>query len=839
MPAILPTRAHMMFSRKPAARWQDALPSGNGALGAMVFGRIAHEVVVLNHEALWYGGQDGPVPDVSAYLPELRRLLDAGDFDAANMFLTNKMNEAGYDYRLPRYHPACDLRIDTPLRNPFRDYRRSLNFETGEVRVAWRDGQTCYARRLFVSRVNDLVALTLEREGAWDVSCSVQLAPRPDELIVEGKEDSVALPFDFWSASRGEWLTLRGRRKDGREFGAVARIVLEGGATTAQGQTIRVEGAQRATLLVKLFFNEPAGEAFSRLRQELSDVTESYDALLARHAKEHRRLFSRMRLDLAAPDWERQKDNEYLLLDAYNGELSLALAERMFDYGRYLLISSSREGGYPCHLQGVWNGDYRPPWNAMYTNNENVQMCYWQALPGNLAEVTRCYFDFYESFAENYRENATHTYGCGGFLLPLAQSPEAAHVLSFSPHTLYWTGAGAWIAQLFYDYYLFTGDRDFLRDRAVPFMREVARFYEDFMFLDDDGLYTFAPSNSPENSPKLDDQDGSGMGSLRPVAVNAAMDVALAKELFANLLEACQTLGVEEVPVERWQTILKCMRPYQVNEDGALREWLHPDLKDNYQHRHQSHIYPLFPGFEITREENPELFEACRMAIEKRLVIGLEAQTGWSLAHMANVYARLGKGDEAYRCLSILAQSCVGDNLLTYHNDWRGQGLCVTLTFGRSAPFQIDANMGWTAAVLEMLLFSRQGEIKVLPARPAQWPRGFAQGMRCRGGIEISIRWDVAQLEIEVDLLSQTAQRVEIGFPAEVMSLTMREGKAEVAPSRHGAAYRTLALPARKRVVFHAVMAPEFAAPRTAPAGVAAELVETEELDASGTHESI
>jgi len=248
-----------------------------------------------------------------------------------------------------------------------------------------------------------------------------------------------------------------------------------------------------------------------------------------------------------------------------------------------------------------------------------------------------------------------------------------------------WTAAAGWLGQHFYDYFLFTGDQNFLRNRAVPWLRDVALFYEDFLFEGKDGKLVFSPSMSPENTPS-----GEGMGLT---TINATMDIAVCREVLVNLCSSCKLLEIYPADVKRWKGMLAKLPDYAVNEDGAIREWLHPDFTDNYHHRHQSHIYPVFPGFEISEENNPEIFEACRIAVEKRLVIGLDSQTGWSMAHMANIYARLGMGDRALECLEILSRSSLGPNLFTYHNDWRHMGL--SLVCGNNPPFQIDANMGW------------------------------------------------------------------------------------------------------------------------------------------------
>ncbi|HJN15393.1 MAG TPA: glycoside hydrolase family 95 protein, partial [Armatimonadota bacterium] len=301
----------------------------------------------------------------------------------------------------------------------------------------------------------------------------------------------------------------------------------------------------------------------------------------------------------------------------------------------------------------------------------------------------------------------------------------------------------------------------FLRERALPFMREVALFYEDFFVTDDDGLYMSIPSNSPENTPG-NLWGGEGMGAQLETTINATMDFAIAKELLTNLIEGARTVGQHANEISTWEAMLGRIPPYQVNEDGAVREWMHPFFDDNYHHRHQSHLYPIFPGTEVTEESDPELFAAFRVAAEKRLVVGLKEQSGWSLAHLANNYARLGEGDRALECLEILSRSCLFGNLYTAHNDWRDMGITVDMPW---APFQIDGNMGWTAAVQEMLMFSKPGMLKLLPALPGKWTRGSVSGLLARGGIEVEMKWDTDEGTFEATLESRTDQTVRVRMP--------------------------------------------------------------------------
>jgi alpha-L-fucosidase 2 len=348
-----------------------------------------------------------------------------------------------------------------------------------------------------------------------------------------------------------------------------------------------------------------------------------------------------------------------------------------------------------------------------------------------------------------------------------------------------WTAGGGWLAQHFFDYWLFTGDVEFLKNRAVPFLREVALFYEDFLFEGRDGKLVFSPSLSPENIPAR-----SGASHCQ---INATMDVAIARESFTNLCSACELLHIDAEGVSRWKRILANLPDYRTNDDGAIREWLHHDLPDNYHHRHLSHIYPLFPGFEVMQESAPELFEACRVAVEKRLVIGLSSQSGWSYAHMGNIYARIGEGERALECLENLCRSVVGSNLFTYHNDWRQQGLTVGW-FGAAPPFQIDANFGIAAAVLEMLVFSAPGMIKILPALPRSWETGSVRGIACRGGFTVSVIWDTPHHRYDLILSSQTGGVVNVKFPGPVTAVAVFDDAPAVSDSTLGPEYREVRL---------------------------------------------
>lgn len=750
-----------MTIRYPATRWQDGVPVGSGVVGALVYGNIEDETILLNHDALFYPRGKNDVADVSDKLPEVRRLIGEGRYREAAKVMpdayaerTGKTEGCTSTGRDP-YQPFCSINVAMGTDGPFRNYRRSVDFETGLASVEWRDNSSSYTREVFVSRVTDTIYLRIR--GSSGVSCRLSLNPVRNEQGTGGAHTSTAPDDIKLSSEKGATqneLHFKGTYAAGLEFGAVGIVSVPNGKISTADSVVIVENADEVVLQVRLWIG----------RNDVSFASASFEGAFSQHAALHRELFNRVTLDLGQP----RKSNEEMLMSAYDGDVPLGLIQSMFEFGRYLLICSSRPGGWPANLQGLWNGDYAPAWNSDVHTDENVQMNYWQAMPGALDETTLPLFDYFERHMDDFRSNARSMYGCRGIFVPIAMT---THGLEKPRVWANWTAAAGWVAQHFYDYFLFTGDRGFLEERAIPWLKETALFYEDFLVEGPDGKLLFAPSMSPENSPS---------NSSSMVCMNATMDVAICREVLGNLCEGCEVLGIEAEGISRWKAMLEKLPRYEVNADGAMKEWLHPALEDNYHHRHQSHVYPVFPGFEVTEESDPEIYEACRVAVEKRLVIGLTSQTGWSMAHMANIYARLGEGDRALECLEILLRGSVGPNLFTYHNDWRRMGL--SCNWGeKMAPFQIDANFGITAAVLEMLVFSKPGLIKLLPALPARWPQGSIRGIRARGGFEVDLEWQDGSLVIATIRRSASGSgSCIVKYGARSISITLAEGESRI-----------------------------------------------------------
>ncbi|MEC0241142.1 glycoside hydrolase N-terminal domain-containing protein [Paenibacillus dokdonensis] len=737
------------------AKWREALPTGSGKIGAAVYGGVHRETVMLTHGDLWWQSRTPDLPDVSGRLPELQRLMLEGQEAQAEPILVDELHRTGYDPVMAVPLPLGDLTIMSAVDEGFKHYSRELDMQTGEVTVRWKDRGAAFERALFASRPEDMIVMELRAEGSDTLQArlSLGLHDPSDVRRPPGRPES-PLPTEVESGSDGSFVWYAAQNDNGSDFGAVARLISEGGTVTADGAEAVIGDSGKVLVLLRMFVHGSREQEWKRLKAELAAEERGYLELLDAHVREHKALFGRMSLDLGAEG--RGRSNEELLLAAYQGEVPLAMMEKMWAYGRYLLISSSREGGSPCHLYGLWCGEYRGFW-AFNMANENLQMIYWQALSGRMPELLLPVFDYMERLMDDFRLNARHLYGCRGIFIPAPSAPDSGLLKTIAPHIIHWTGAAGWIAQHYYDYYLYTQDRDFLRNRALPFLREVALFYEDFFITGEDGQLISCPSNSPENRP------GNGAGGPKGTTVNATMDFAIAKEVLSRLVAGAEGEGLypEEIPV--WRELLGRIPAYQINEDGAVREWMHPAYGDEYHHRHQSHLYPMFPGKEVRRDKDPALFDAFLTAVKKRLVVGLKEQTGWSLAHMANLYARLGEGNLALECLDLLSRSAVINNFYTLHNDWRNMGIGLSMDW---APFQIDANMGWTAAVQEMLLYSEPGLMRILPALPDRWGCGRANGMLACGNIETDVDWDLEKGMLNVRLKSLTTdQQVAVELP--------------------------------------------------------------------------
>jgi alpha-L-fucosidase 2 len=766
--------SHGMFQLYPASSWKEAFPMGNGQLGALVHGRIAREVITLNHEWLWGGAVMKELPDVSSHLPKVRKALDEGRYWEAEKALPGALREAGYaGARASAFMPGPDLVIRSLACSGFRDYKRRLDFSTAEASVEWASGNSLHRRRMFVSAIESVLVCDLQLPAPLAELHEISLTPHSmrDAFL----QNLTLLPLEP-TVRHVEFADGAGTEVDlgnGCRYAAAFQLRGVSGLAHRDGVLVCEFGPSTMLLCALSPMEGPQAASASELYEKLCAVEGDYEEIFKAHSQVHQIAMGGIGFNLGCDESEHNRSNEELLLEAYSGDLPDALAERLFHYGRYLLACSSRPGGLPAHLQGLWNGDYCPPWLCAYFNNENLQMSCWQALPGNLAGALLPVFDLYESRMEDFRTNARNLFGCRGILLPLYMSPENGLQKDLQSHVIYWTGAGAWLSQLYWEYWLFTRDRGFLEKRAIPFMREVALFYSDFLQgCVQHGKTVIYPGNSPENR---------ALPHKTAVCVNATMDAALVRELVANLISGLEELGEDKSEfTDSLRSMAANLPVYEIGEDGALREWMHPEFQENHNHRHISHIYPFFPGHEFAPDPGDPWFQAVHRSIEKRMKIGIGDQTGWSLAHLANIYGRLGEGEKALECLAHLAQSCVGSSLFTYHNDVRGMGVTMDFFYGLGPALQLDAILGLPAAIMEMLLYSSPDTLRVLPSLPQGWKQGSICGLRTRCGIEVALGWDQSSglVNVQLHAVRSASFRLYVGFAGDaVQQLSLSAGE--------------------------------------------------------------
>ena len=752
------------ISTRPAASWEQALVSGNGRYGAMVLGQPADEVIVLNHARLFMP-LHRPLPpvDTASHLAGIRQMMADGQYQRAADYVVELSHQEGWgDKRwTDPFIPAFDLQVKMEARGEVKDYARSMDFSTGVAAVRWHDDRGSFQRRLFVSRPDDVVVLSVTGPagGTWD--CRLQLAQRPctgqggwgpEQAFKEGIKD-VSI------GAQSQWLTYHStfrRTWPGslQGYEGVARVVARGGTTSVEGSQVSVHGAREVLVLLRIdLLADLNNSHIPALKKGLSAVKADFDTLLRRHAKVHGGIFNRMQLDLNGGT-DRSLTSEELIAKSHVGALSRALVEKQFDACRYMILSSS--GDLPPNLQGLWNGTWGPPWSSDFTQNGNVPAAIAADLSANMAECLEPYFRYLESQMADYRQNARHLYGCRGIHVPSRTSSHGLnnHFDGTWPMT-FWTGGAGWASHFFYDYYLYTGDLEFLRRRALPFMKEAAAFYEDFLIEGPDGRLLFSPSYSPENNPK---------NNPSQACVNATMDIALAKELLTHCIAACEQLKTDAESVRRWKAMLAKMPDYLVNADGAVKEWTTPLLDDNYEHRHASHLYALFYGLPPDIAANPRLCEAFRRAIEKRMEYRRREPSGemaFGVVQLGQAAASLRQADLCYELVDWLA------NLY-----WRP---AMTTTHNRQNTFNVDICGGMPDVICRMLIDSRPGQIDLLPALPGAWQTGSVKGLRARGGFEVDVAWREGRLA-RVEIRSMLGNPCQVRYGEKVVDLKTSRG---------------------------------------------------------------
>ncbi len=788
-----------LWYRKPADQWVDALPIGNGRLGAMVYGGgaatedakgeyggpfavdAAKETLQLNEDTLWSGRPtDGNNRGAKDVLPEIRRaVLVEKDYHRADA-LCQKMQGSFAE----AYQVVGNLHVDCVHGVEVTGYERELNLETAVAKTSYRVGDVRYERRAFASAPDQVVVLRVEASKAGALDAVVWLdGPLVKGVTAEGSRlvltGKAAKHVPGAGSPETEKLELSEVPGEGMYFAAAAEVRAEGGRVTVEGSRLRVTGGTALTVLVgmatgyKGYDKTPDTPVEAVAARAKADVERAgkvgFAQLRARHEAEFGRWFGRVRLTLgdgagaSRPTDERRAG---FLKEPDEGLLGL-----YYQYGRYLLVSSSRPGGQAANLQGIWNYQVQPPWSANWTANINVQMNYWPAETGNLSEQTEPLLQLVEDLSKTGRRTAEEMYGLPGWVthhnIDIWRTANPVGLGVGSPTWANWGMSAAWLCAHLWEHYRFTQDREFLRGRAYPLMRGAAEFCLAWLVEDGQGHLTTCPSESTENDFVAPD------GKPAQTSAGCTMDMALMRELFGNVEEAAKELGVDGEFAGKVKGARERLVPYKIGKHGQLQEWVEDFDESQPGQRHMSHLYGLYPGGEITPRGTPELAQAAGVSLERRLAAG-GAYTGWSRAWAIAFWARLGDGEKAWESLGMLMQHSTNGNLFDSH------------PWGKSAIFQIDGNFGAAAAMAEMLLQSHTGVLELLPALPKAWAKGEVKGLKARGAVEVDVRWADGKL-VTAGLKPKFAGEYRLRV-AEVAGLRVTEvgGGREVAVTPEG-----------------------------------------------------
>lgn len=773
----IPNLRKGFVSERPAEDWTTAIVTGNGVMGEMIMGDPTRETIIMNRANLWLP-LHRPLPpvDTASHLQDIRDLLAQAQYQQAADFVVQLSLDEGYQAKrwTDPYVPAFDLHIKMQPSGKVRNYLRGVDFNSGVAAVRWEDDRGRFLRQTFVSRPDNIAVLLIRGPGPRSVDCTLRLAQTPGAW---GVRESLSTADDDWLTYRTGFAHRWPGSLEGCE--GVSRVIAKNGTRQSDGSRLEIRGADEVIVLTRIeLTRDYEAPAIDVLQQAVAQIHPDYDGLLRRHAEVHGEVLNRVQLELGGAAAEHALSSESLLAKSTVGNLALALVEKEFDAARYAIYCSS--GELPPPLQGIWTGTWNPPWSGDFTQNGNLQCAVAAGNSGAMPEVMQALFRYMDEQREAYRLNARRLFGAPGIHVPSRTSSHGLnnHFDEVWPMT-FWTAGAGWNAHLYHDYYLYTGDEEFLLNQALPFMLDAAAFYEEFLVEGPDGKFVFSPSYSPENNPG---------NHPSQACINATMDISVAKELLRNLITVCTDQELHPDKVERWTAMLGKMPEYLVNRDGAVQEWTTPGLEDNYAHRHCSHLYALFDGMPGEIENSPVLQKAFQRAADLRMSIRKQEGGGimaFGLVQLGLALSSLRDAEAAYEVVDWLANRFWQRNLVTTHDPQQ--------------IFNVDLCGGFPAIVIKMLMTSRPGVIELLPALPGKWPSGRIRGLPSRCQVTVTdLAWQPGSIRVVLE--SRQNQTIALRLPHPINSVSVLNGNAGIAASDQGDNWRDITLPARESV---------------------------------------
>ncbi|WP_026811041.1 glycosyl hydrolase family 95 catalytic domain-containing protein [Arenibacter latericius] len=749
-----------LWYEAPADKWMtEALPIGNGYMGAMIFGGIEEEHIQFNEESLWAGGKGewdqyngGNRENAHKYLPEVRKLLNEGKYkeahQLANKELTGvikgndeKTGWAGYG----AYQPFGDIFVKPVHAGIPGNYNRTLNISKAVSTISYTENGVDHKRTYFASYPRRTLVFHFENNSPKGIDYVIRKTAvhKNVSITLEGKE-----------------LVMSGSLEN-NGMGLESRMLIEsdGEKPTFVNGEVQVKSAKKLTLYLtaatdyKNEYPHYTGRDYKALNQKTikSLRGKKYNQLLSEHIEDYTHLFNRVHFKLESTNQNNLPTNERLKAYAAGKEDS-DLETLYFQYGRYLLISSSRPGSMPANLQGKWNNMTSPPWASDYHANINIQMIYWPAEITNLSEAHEPLIEYIDRLRAPGRKSAKDFFNADGWIVNTMNNPFGFTAPGWDFPWGFFPGGAAWYGRHVWEHYEFSGDRTYLKEKGYPIMKEAAQFWLDYLTKDEDGYLVSSPSYSPEHG---------------GISTGAYMDIEIAWDIFTNCIKATEVLGEDKEFKEKLIAAKSQLLPLRIGKWGQLQEWKEDVDDPNNKHRHVSHLYALYPGNQVNTLETPDLVEAARVSLNARGDDG----TGWSIGWKINFWARLLDGDRSYKLLRRAMQLVHEDGV----NMMDGGGVYTNL-LSTHPPFQLDGNMGATAGMAEMLLQSHSGEIHLLPALPKAWASGKISGLKARGGVEVSIEWKNGDLT-QVRFLSTVSQTQKVKYQDKTVELNLKRGQ--------------------------------------------------------------